>query len=131
MNRDVAIVGAGYVGMPLAQAFADAGKRVVLVDISDDVVAGINRGESHIGDVSSETLKKLVDGEFLSATTDYDVLNDVDAVLIALPTPLSSQREPDLTIVTGAVREIATRLKPGQLVVLESTTYPGTTRDAV
>jgi len=131
MNRDVAIVGAGYVGMPLAQVFAEAGKTVVLVDVSEDVVAGINRGESHIGDVSSQALKRLVDGGLVSATTDYDVLKDVDAVLIALPTPLSSQREPDLTIVKGAVGQIAPRLKRGQLVVLESTTYPGTTRDAV
>ena len=131
MNRDVAIVGAGYVGMPLAQVFAEAGKTVVLVDVSEDVVAGINRGESHIGDVSSQALKRLVDGGLVSATTDYDVLKDVGAVLIALPTPLSSQREPDLTIVKGAVGQIAPRLKRGQLVVLESTTYPGTTRDAV
>jgi UDP-N-acetyl-D-glucosamine dehydrogenase len=131
MNRDVAIVGAGYVGMPLAQVFAEAGKTVVLIDVSEDVVAGINRGESHIGDVSSQTLKRLVDGGLVSATTSYEVLKDVDAVLIALPTPLSSQREPDLTIVKGAVGQIAPRLKRGQLVVLESTTYPGTTRDAV
>jgi UDP-N-acetyl-D-glucosamine dehydrogenase len=131
MKSDVAIVGAGYVGMPLARVFADAGKTVVLVDVSEDVVAGINRGESHIGDVSSESLKELVDSGLVSATTDYDVLREVDAILIALPTPLSSQREPDLTIVTGAVEQIAPRLSKGQLVVLESTTYPGTTRDAV
>jgi UDP-N-acetyl-D-glucosamine dehydrogenase len=131
MKRDVAIVGAGYVGMPLARVFADAGKTVVLVDVSEDVVAGINGGESHIGDVSSEALKELVDAGLVSATTDYDVLREVDAILIALPTPLSSQREPDLTIVTGAVEQIAPRLSRGQLVVLESTTYPGTTRDAV
>jgi UDP-N-acetyl-D-glucosamine dehydrogenase len=131
MKSDVAIVGAGYVGMPLARVFADAGKTVVLVDVSEDVVAGINRGESHIGDVSSKSLKELVDSGLVSATTDYDVLREVDAILIALPTPLSSQREPDLTIVTGAVEQIAPRLSRGQLVVLESTTYPGTTRDAV
>ena len=93
MKPDVAIVGAGYVGMPLARAFAEGGKNVVLVDVDGEVVAGINRGESHIGDVPSETLKTLVTEGRLSATTDYDALKDVDAILIALPTPLSSQRE--------------------------------------
>src|SRR6266545_1337302 len=131
MKPEVAIVGAGYVGMPLAQVFAEAGKNVVLVDISDEVVKGINRGESHIGDVASGELKKLVDESRVSATTDYDALKDADAILIALPTPLSSQREPDLSIVRAAVEEIAPRLRQGQLVVLESTTYPGTTRECL
>jgi UDP-N-acetyl-D-glucosamine dehydrogenase len=131
MKKDVAIVGAGYVGMPLAQLFADAGKNVVLVDVSDEVVDGINRGESHIGDVSSDVLKKLLDADLVSATTDYGVLEEADAILIALPTPLSSQREPDLSIVKSAVEQIAPRLRPGHVVVLESTTYPGTTREVV
>src|SRR5947208_476868 len=131
MKPDVAIVGAGYVGMPLARAFAEGGKNVVLVDVDGEVVAGINRGESHIGDVPSETLKTLVTEGRASLTTDYDALKDVDAILIALPTPLSSQREPDLSIVRGAVEEIAPRLRKGQVVVLESTTYPGTTRECL
>ena len=127
----MAIIGAGYVGMPLARVFADAGKIVLLVDVDPDVVDGINRGASHIPDVSSDALKPLVDSGRVSATTDYDALKDVDAILIALPTPLSSQREPDLSIVKGAVAEIAPRLRKGQLVVLESTTYPGTTRECL
>ncbi len=131
MKSDVAIVGAGYVGMPLARVFADAGKRVVLVDVNQDVVDGINRGESHIGDVPSDTLKGLVDAGRVFATTDYDALKDADAILIALPTPLSSHREPDLTIVESAAAEIAPRLRKGQVVVLESTTYPGTTRESL
>jgi len=131
MSADVAIVGAGYVGMPLAQVFADAGKTVVLVDVNDEVVDGINRGESHIGDVPSEALKVLVDAGRVSATSDYDVLREVDAILIALPTPLSSHREPDLTILESAAAEIASRLSKGQVVVLESTTYPGTTRESL
>ena len=131
MSADVAIVGAGYVGMPLARVFADAGKNVVLVDVDQDVVDGINRGESHIGDVPSEVLKALVDAGRVSATTDYDAMKDVDAILIALPTPLSAHREPDLTIVESAVAEIAPRLRKGQVVVLESTTYPGTTRESL
>jgi UDP-N-acetyl-D-glucosamine dehydrogenase len=131
MKPEVAIVGAGYVGMPLARAFAERGKNVVLVDIDEEIVAGINRGESHIGDVPSETLKTLVTEGRVSATTDYDVLKDADAILIALPTPLSSQREPDLSIVRGAVEDIAPRLRKGHVVVLESTTYPGTTRECL
>ncbi len=131
MSADVAIVGAGYVGMPLARVFAEAGKRVVLVDVDNAVVDGINRGESHIGDVPSEALKPLVDAGRIAATSDYDVLREVDAILIALPTPLSSHREPDLTIVESAADEIASRLRKGQVVVLESTTYPGTTRESL
>jgi UDP-N-acetyl-D-glucosamine dehydrogenase len=131
MSADVAIVGAGYVGMPLARVFADAGKTVVLVDVNQGVVDAINRGESHIGDVSSDALKALVDAGRLSATSDYDALLEVDAILIALPTPLSSHREPDLTIVESAAAEIASRLRKGQVVVLESTTYPGTTRESL
>jgi UDP-N-acetyl-D-glucosamine dehydrogenase len=130
VKPEIAIVGAGYVGVPLAQVFAEAGKRVVLVDVQESRVDMLNRGESYIEDVPSETLAALV-AAGLSATTDYDVLRDADAILIALPTPLSPQREPDLSIVLGAVRRIAPRLRHGHLVVLESTTYPGTTREQV
>jgi UDP-N-acetyl-D-glucosamine dehydrogenase len=126
---EVAIVGAGYVGVPLAQVFAEAGRRVVLVDIDEQRVARLRRGESYIEDVSSETLAELLADGGLGATTDYDVLRDVDAILIALPTPLSKQREPDLSIVLDAGAEIGKRLRRGHLVVLESTTYPGTTRE--
>jgi UDP-N-acetyl-D-glucosamine dehydrogenase len=126
---DVAIVGAGYVGVPLAQVFAEAGRSVLLVERDAARVAQLNRGESYIEDVPSEALKPLVDAGALRATTDYDELRDADAILIALPTPLSKQREPDLSIVTDATEEIAKRLRKGHLVVLESTTYPGTTRE--
>ena len=130
MSAEIAIVGAGYVGLPLAQGFAEAGRSVVLVDVSPERVAQINRGESYIEDVSSNELAHLVRNG-LSATTDYDVLRDADAILIALPTPLSKQREPDLSIVLRAAGEIGPRLRRGHLVVLESTTYPGTTREDV
>jgi UDP-N-acetyl-D-glucosamine dehydrogenase len=131
MKREVAIVGAGYVGVPLARTFADAGKRVLLVDVDAERVAQLNAGESYIEDVPSDVLKPLVDEGLVAATTDYDELRDVDAILVALPTPLSRQREPDLRILVSAAEHIATRLRPGQLVVLESTTYPGTTREQV
>src|SRR5262245_44916764 len=128
---DVAIVGAGYVGVPLSRVFADAGRSVLLVDVVPEVVGAINRGQSHIEDVPTPALEALVRSGRLTATTDYDTLRNADAILIALPTPLSKQREPDLTLVEAAVTEIAKRLQPGQLVVLESTTYPGTTREVV
>jgi UDP-N-acetyl-D-glucosamine dehydrogenase len=126
---DVAIVGAGYVGVPVAHTFASAGRSVLLVDLAQDVVDALNRGESHIVDVRSEELAPLVASELVAASTDYDRLREADAILIALPTPLSKQREPDLTIVLRAAEEIGRRLQRGQLVVLESTTYPGTTRE--
>jgi UDP-N-acetyl-D-glucosamine dehydrogenase len=131
VKPEIAIIGAGYVGVPLAQVFADAGRRVVLVDVVQDRVDQLNRGESYIEDVSSEELGRLVEGGVLTATTDYEILREVEAILIALPTPLSRQREPDLSIVLSAAREVAPRLQKGQLVVLESTTYPGTTREEI
>jgi UDP-N-acetyl-D-glucosamine dehydrogenase len=123
------VVGAGYVGVPLAATFAEAGCSVLLVDVVEDVVAGLNRGESHIADVSSERLTPLVERGLVHATTRYEELPGAEAVLIALPTPLSPQREPDLSIVDGAARRLAEVLREGQIVVLESTTWPGTTRE--
>jgi UDP-N-acetyl-D-glucosamine dehydrogenase len=131
MQKDVAIVGAGYVGVPLAQVFAEAGRSVVLLDVDEQRVAMLNRGESYIEDVPSDKLRELVDERGLTATTHYDVLRDVAAIVIALPTPLSKQGQPDLSILTGATEQIAERLQRGHLVVLESTTYPGTTRDCL
>jgi UDP-N-acetyl-D-glucosamine dehydrogenase len=129
VNPDIAIIGAGYVGMPHAQTFAEAGKHVVLVDIQQSVVDGINRGESHIEDVSSADLKGLVDAGLIAATTDFAVVAGCDAVIIAVPTPLSPQRVPDLDYIESAARAVAPHLKEGHVVVLESTTYPGTTRE--
>lgn len=130
-SYDVAIIGAGYVGLPLSTTFAEAGCRVLVVDVIADVVAGINRGESHIEDVASERFRPLVEAGLVRATTDYADLRDAEAILIALPTPLSRQREPDLSIVTAATRGVAKVLREGQVVVLESTTWPGTTREVL
>ncbi|HXV56525.1 MAG TPA: nucleotide sugar dehydrogenase [Gaiellaceae bacterium] len=129
MTPEVAIVGAGYVGVPLAQVFAEAGVPTVLVDVDEGRVEALRRGETYIEDVSSEQLRPLVESGAITATTDYDALRETDAILVALPTPLSVNREPDLSIVLDATRAIAERLRPGHLVVLESTTYPGTTRE--
>src|SRR6202163_4299093 len=130
MNPEIAIIGAGYVGVPLAQVFVEAGRPVVLVDVVKERVDQLLRGESYIEDVPSEKLRALLDAG-LTATTDYDAVRETDAILVALPTPLSKQREPDLSIVIKAVEGIAQRLRRGHLIVLESTTYPYTTREVV
>jgi len=128
---DIAVVGAGYVGVPLAYTFAEAGQRVLLVDVQPHVVEAINNGVSHIEDVPSEQLKPHTDGGRITATTDYEQVKQAAAVLIALPTPLSKQREPDLSYIEAAGRSLAPVLQRGQLVVLESTTWPGTTREVL
>src|SRR5215218_6899216 len=128
---DAAVIGAGYVGVPLAHRLAEAGRSVLLIDISEELVAALNRGESHIGDVPSEQLAPLVRERRIRATTDYNELRHVDAILIALPTPLSKQREPDLSILIAAAEQIGARLRNGHLVILESTTYPRTTREVL
>jgi UDP-N-acetyl-D-glucosamine dehydrogenase len=129
--RTIAIVGAGYVGVPLAHVFADAGHKVLLIDVVDERVEQLNKGDSYIEDVPSDVLKRHVDAGLLEATTDYSRLREAEAILIALPTPLSDQREPDLTILLDAAEAIAPHLQGGQLVALESTTYPGTTRERI
>jgi UDP-N-acetyl-D-glucosamine dehydrogenase len=129
VNWDVAVIGAGYVGLPLAQTFAEAGQNVVLVDVVEPLVDALNRGESHIDDVPSERLKPLVESGAITAATDFSVVRDSDAVLIAVPTPLSRQREPDLSYIERAATDIAPHIRTGHVVVLESTTYPGTTRE--
>jgi UDP-N-acetyl-D-glucosamine dehydrogenase len=131
VKYDVAVIGAGYVGVPLAATFAEAGCHVLVVDVVEGVVDGLNRGESHIEDVSNERWRPFVDGGLVRATTNYDELREAEAILIALPTPLSRQREPDLSIVEAATRGVANVLQRGQIVVLESTTWPGTTREVL
>ncbi len=129
--QTVGVVGLGYVGLPLAVTFAQAGLSVVGVDNSAGKVAALNEGESHISDVSSEALSDLVSGGRARFSEDYGLLEEADAVLICLPTPLDEHREPDLSIVVAGVEGISDNLRPGALVVLESTTYPGTTREVV
>jgi UDP-N-acetyl-D-glucosamine dehydrogenase len=104
---------------------------VLVVDVVERVVEALNRGESHIEDVATDRWRPLVEQKLVRATTDYDELRDAEAILIALPTPLSRQREPDLSIVEAATRGVARVLQRGQIVVLESTTWPGTTREVL
>lgn len=125
----VGVVGLGYVGLPLAVEFAKAGFNVIGYDLSERVVAQLNEGVSHIQDVpSSDVAERLASGK-LEATTDERRLSDMDVALIAVPTPLSKTRDPDMTYVLASSEAIARNCHPGMLVVLESTTYPGTTRE--
>ena len=122
------IIGMGYVGLPLAVVFAEAGVRVIGFDVSDEKISFLNGGSSYIEDIPSSRLVSLVEAGLITGTTDFDLLKEVDAISICVPTPLSKTRDPDISYIVSATNEIAPRLKKGQTVILESTTYPGTTR---
>ena len=127
----IGIIGLGYVGLPLAVEFAKAGFEVTGFDVDVAKVSSINKGHSYIGDVSSEDVAAAVNARKLSATDDMSKLHDMDAIDICVPTPLRKTRDPDLSYVVLAVDAVRARLTPGQLIILESTTYPGTTDEVV
>jgi UDP-N-acetyl-D-glucosamine dehydrogenase len=123
----VGVVGLGYVGLPLVVAFAEAGERVVALDVDPQKIASVTAGDSYIEDIPSDRLKAVLGS--IRATRRYADLAQVEAVIICVPTPLTANREPDLSALNASARALAQVLQPGQLVVLESTTYPGTTRE--
>jgi len=123
------IVGLGYVGLPLAVELARAGYRVLGFDVSPDVVDGLNEGRSHVKDVSEAQLQKAMECGRFSATTDMARLSEPDAISICVPTPLSKFKDPDVSYIVAATEAVKKRLRRGQAIVLESTTYPGTTRE--
>ena len=127
----VGILGLGYVGLPLAVEFGAAGLKVTGFDLSEPKVASLNRGESYIQDVETARLKDLVDQGRVRATTDFTKIKECDALIICVPTPLSKTKDPDLEMVVSATKRIAENMRAGQLVVLESTTYPGTTDELI
>ena len=127
----IGIVGLGYVGLPLAAAFAEAGLSVVGVDTNHDNIAALLSGESYIEGVPAEHLQPLIAAKKLRPTASYDALREVQATIICLPTPLDEHREPNLSIAVAGAEAVADNLRPGALVVLESTTYPGTTREVL
>lgn len=130
-SATVGVIGLGYVGLPLAVGLGKVGLAVAGLDVSQQKVDQINQGRSTIPDVTSEDLTALVQAGQLTATTDYDVLKEVDVIFICVPTPFDLMKAPDLTFVHQASAGIAPRLRPGHLVVLQSTTYPGTTEEIV
>ena len=127
----VGVVGLGYVGLPLAVEYARAGYHVTGIDISDAKVARLNAGDSYVGDVPSSALAPLVSGGKLDATTDFSVIRDLDTIDICVPTPLRKTKDPDMSYIVAASEEIVKYFHPGMLVILESTTYPGTTDELV
>ncbi len=130
-NARVGVLGLGYVGLPVVVAFSEAGFPTLGFDVSAEVVDLIGRGESHIGDIPAAAVRSVVDAGTLETTTDFGRLSDVDVVIICVPTPLSKTGDPDVSYIVSALDEIEANLTPGQLIILESTTYPGTTRDLV
>ncbi|GMV90700.1 MAG: nucleotide sugar dehydrogenase [Candidatus Hydrogenedentota bacterium] len=127
----VAVVGLGYVGLPLCVEFARGGLDVVGIDVNEAKVEAVNQGRSYVLDVSEASITELVTAKRFQATTDFDALGSADAICICVPTPLRKSMDPDISYIVNAVEEIAPRLKRGMLVVLESTTYPGTTEELV
>jgi len=125
----VGIVGLGYVGLPLAVEFAEAGFKVVGIDVDSKKVRALNRGRSHIEDVPSATIRRLVKEGRFEARDHYKGCGRLDAIFIAVPTPLRKTRDPDISYIVAAVNAIAKEIRAGQLIVLESTTYPGTTEE--
>jgi UDP-N-acetyl-D-glucosamine dehydrogenase len=127
----IGVIGLGYVGLPLVELFAGRGFPVLGLDIDPAKVDRLQAGQSYIGHIASERVRALRDGGLFEATADFSRLVEADAILICVPTPLGTHREPDLGPVLNTGRTIGRYLRPGQLVVLESTTYPGTTRDVL
>ena len=127
----VGVLGLGYVGLPLAREFASAGLKVIGFDVDERKVKVLNSGRSIIKHVPNSEVRRIVKAGLFRATTDMARLKSVDAVLVCVPTPLTENREPDMRFVISSAETIAKRLRPGQLIVLESTTYPGTTREVM
>jgi len=127
----VGVVGLGYVGLPLALEFAKAGFPVTGIDVQAEKVARLNWGDSYIQDVSSDLLRQMRSDLLFSATSDFSVIADLDTINIAVPTPLNKTKDPDMSYVVSACQRVAEYLQPGKLVILESTTYPGTTDELV
>lgn len=127
----IGIIGLGYVGLPLAVEFAKAGFKVTGIDINPEKVNQINKGKSYIPDVSEKDLKTLVQDKKLRATDNYEVLDKLEVILICVPTPLRKTKEPDISYIIDASKQITEHLRKGQLIILESTTYPGTTQEII
>jgi len=130
-RRRMAVIGMGYVGLPLGVTFAESGISVVGIDVNASKMARLNVGDSYIEDIESSRLIPLVEQGLLAGSTDFDLLPSVEANSICVPTPLSKTRDPDMSYVVSATEQIVPRLSKGQVIVLESTTYPGTTRDVI
>lgn len=128
-SATLAVIGLGYVGLPLAVEKAKAGYRTIGFDVQEQKVHAVNNGQNYIGDVINEDLKQIVDSGLLSATTDFSIVAEADCVCICVPTPLDEYQQPDISYVRASAESIVPHMHPGMLIVLESTTYPGTTEE--
>jgi UDP-N-acetyl-D-glucosamine dehydrogenase len=127
----IAVIGLGYVGLPLAVAFAESGLKIIGIDLDYYKVDQINRGQSYVEDIESSQIAQLIESGNLSATHRFKAIANVDAIIVCVPTPLTKGKTPDMSCITGSMEQISQFLQPGQLVVLESTTYPGTTEELI
>ena len=130
-SLQVAIIGLGYVGLPLATTFAEAGFHVTGIDVDQIKVDLANKGQSYISDIDSSVLQRLIAADRLTFTTDFNALDQADAISICVPTPLRKTREPDISYILSAMQQLRAHLHKGQLIVLESTTYPGMTDEVL
>src|SRR5918999_3816831 len=130
-QAQVGVIGLGYVGLPLLVEFASKGFRATGFEVDESKAKRINEGDSYIGDVPATRLNEMVKSERLRATSDFNNLSDCDVIIICVPTPLRKTKEPDVSYILAAAEEIKKSLRRGQLVVLESTTYPGTTDEVL
>ncbi|HET7088203.1 MAG TPA: NAD(P)-binding domain-containing protein, partial [Anaerolineae bacterium] len=128
-DQHLAVIGLGYVGLPLAVALAELGRTVTGLDVDQKKVASLNRGSSHIPDVPGEAVRRVVEAGRFAATTDAEALRAPDAIFICVPSPFDANRAPDLSYIRSAAQSVQPRLRKGHLIVLESTTYPGTTEE--
>jgi len=127
----VGVIGLGYVGLPTMMSIAESGFRVTGIDVDVDRVAQLKNGDSYIDDVSSEVIEELFKAKSISATSDYAVIRDLDVILVCVPTPITLHKEPDMGPLAAAIESLAEYIRQGQLVILQSTTYPGTTEEFV
>jgi UDP-N-acetyl-D-glucosamine dehydrogenase len=127
----IGVVGLGYVGLPLLMEFVDQGFKTIGFDIDDRKVMLLNKGQSYIKHISAERIKKVVDSKLFTATSDFSRIKEVDCILICVPTPLTKHREPDMSYIVNTSEALAKHIRRGQLIVLESSTYPGTTEDCM
>ena len=130
-KAQLGVVGLGYVGLPLAVEFAKVGFQVTGIDLDRRKVKGVNAGTSHVEDIPDATLAPLVRSKKIRATTSFQGCGKFDAIFIAVPTPLRKTKDPDISYIVAALEEISKEVRPGQLIILESTTYPGTTEEVM
>ena len=130
-SAKIGVIGLGYVGLPLAMEFVKAGYNVTGIDIDENKIKSINNGENFINDVNDADLKKATKDGLLRGTTDFSIVKRLDAISICVPTPLNKEKNPDISHIVSVMEKIKNYLHPNMIIILESTTYPGSTRELI